>query len=324
MASTSSFKANGFTALPVSYSKSTTHYLYARVHVSAGKKDAKSQKQRQQLPPGRTLFLVNVPPDATERELVLLFKPCGAVERVIFDFEAKELQQNVDETDSEEEDDMDVEEEAEVGDDEDQQQSQKRQKIVKDEPPKVSELPSRPHRTIRKTGRTAYVIFLDESSLQRSLSLSSKTRPWPSSSEEPSGLAHYTTIYENLRPPLDSIQEHVDSYMELFEYKQEKERRKSKYRKGDAVMDEDGFTLVTRGGAYGKTLGGGVTVATKQFQRSGTASRNRPQKKKEKEGFYAFQKAEKQRSELMDLKQKWEEDKAKVEKLKASRKFRPY
>jgi ribosomal RNA-processing protein 7 len=29
-------------------------------------------------------------------------------------------------------------------------------------------------------------------------------------------------------------------------------------------------------------------------------------------------------AELMELKKKWEEDKAKVEKLKASRKFRPY
>ena len=28
--------------------------------------------------------------------------------------------------------------------------------------------------------------------------------------------------------------------------------------------------------------------------------------------------------ELMDLKKRWEEDKAKVEKLKESRKFRPY
>jgi ribosomal RNA-processing protein 7 len=28
--------------------------------------------------------------------------------------------------------------------------------------------------------------------------------------------------------------------------------------------------------------------------------------------------------ELMELKRKWEEDKAKVEKLKASRRFKPY
>ena len=86
-------------------------------------------------------------------------------------------------------------------------------------------------------------------------------------------------------------------------------------------------------------------MASKRFQRSGETTRNRKSKKekKEKEGFYASHKAEKQRSgnfsvshttvstqltptsiELMELKRKWEEDKAKVEKLKASRRFKPY
>ena len=65
-------------------------------------------------------------------------------------------------------------------------------------------------------------------------------------------------------------------------------------------MDEDGFTLVTRGGAYGQTMGGGVGVATKRFVETGEASasakRQRKKKKeKEKEGFYAFQKHEQKR-----------------------------
>lgn len=119
---------------------------------------------------------------------------------------------------------------------------------------------------------------------------------------------------------------HADSSLEFYEYELAKKKQKSKYRKGEAIVDEDGFTLVTRGGAYGQTLGGGVSVASKRFQRSGETTRNRNSKKekKEKEGFYAFQKAEKQRLELLELKRKWEEDKAKVEKLKASRRFKPY
>ena len=86
--------------------------------------------------------------------------------------------------------------------------------------------------------------------------------------------------------------------MEVYEYNLAKQMQKSKYRKGEAIVDGDGFTLVTRGGAYGKTLGGGVGVASKRFQRSGETARNRGLKKdkKEKEGFYGFQKAEKQRS----------------------------
>ena len=38
----------------------------------------------------------------------------------------------------------------------------------------------------------------------------------------------------------------------------------------------------TRGGAYGKTLGGGVAVASERFQRSGQAARNRNGKKEKK------------------------------------------
>jgi ribosomal RNA-processing protein 7 len=317
----------GFNLIPVGYSSSATHYIYARRH-SGSKKAAKHP-----VPNGRTLFLVNVPPDATERELVLLFNHCGTIESVVFDLDAAHPQ------DDEDESDESMEEELEDVED----QPRKRRRTSKDDKPKVISLPGSTLRTLRTTGRTAYLVFLDSSSLDRALSSGSKLRSWPSSSEAPSGLSHYSSLYESLRPPLDAVRQHADSSMELYEYELQKSKQQSKYRKGEAVVDEDGFTLVTRGGAYGKTLGGEVGVASKKFQ-EGRGGRHRNKKKDdEKAGFYAFQKAEKQRkgtivydyfaclqlkysqsSELMDLKKKWEEDKAKVEKLKASRTFKPY
>jgi len=324
---------SGFSVIPVLYNSSTTHYLYARPHASS-KSDS-----RNVLPEGRTLFLVNLPPDTTDRELVLFFKHSGTVEKVIFDFDVKEPQHE--DTDSDEEDEsMD---EADNGTEE---KPKKRRKTQKDKSmaPALIHLPATPCRRLRKTGSSAYVIFLDSSSLERALASTSKPRTWPTSSEEPSGLAHYRALYDSLRPPLDAVRAFADSSIEVYEYEQAKKKQISKYRKGEAIVDADGFTLVTRGGAYGKTLGGGVAVASKRFQRSGQAARNRTNKKekKEKEGFYAFQKAEKQRSGLyfsvkiqftllmtfslglIELKRKWEEDKAKVEKLKASRRFKPY
>jgi len=275
------------------------------------------------LPDGRTLFLVNLPPDTTERELVVLFKHSGTVEKVIFDFDVKELQNEASDSENEDED---MAHDPETNGTE--EQPRKRRKIQKEnsEIPTVIPLPSRPLRKLRKTGSSAYVIFLDSSSLDRALASTSKPRPWPASVEELSGLARYRTLYDALRPPLDAVRAFADSSIEVYEYELAKKKQKSKYRKGEAVVDEDGFTLVTRGGAYGKTLGGGASVASKRFQRSGETARNRQHKKekKEKEGFYAFQKAEKQRSGLLELKRKWEEDKAKVEILKASRRFKPY
>ncbi|KAJ7507317.1 ribosomal RNA-processing protein 7-domain-containing protein [Mycena galericulata] len=305
----------GFSVLPVSYAATSTHYIYARPHVGS-KKNAS-----QTLPDGRTLFLVNVPPDATERELVLLFKGSGTVEKVVFDLDAQETLVEPDDSDDEDEDEEEPAEE-QVADA--AAQPRKRRKLNKPVPPTVVPLPSKPLRRLRPTGRTAHLVFLDASSLERALAPQPKTRPWPAS-EEPSGLAHYTALHDALRPPLDIVRAHADSAMELFEFEQKQTKQRARYRKGEAIVDEDGFTLVTRGGAYGQTLGGGVGVASKKFQESGeTPARNKKKEPKQKAGFYAFQKAEKQRHDLMELKKNWEADKAKVEKLKASRRFNPY
>ncbi|KIK64783.1 hypothetical protein GYMLUDRAFT_56767 [Collybiopsis luxurians FD-317 M1] len=309
---------NGFTVIPISYSSSSTHYIYAKAHISSKKSSPNSW------PAGRTIFFLNVPPDATERDIILLLKQYGTVEKVTFDADGSvEVNEEGGEESDEEEDEEEVEEEAA----DEESQPRKRRKIQKLEPPKVFPLPSTPLRKLRKTGQTAHVVFLDSSSLDRFFAAShTKPRPWSISSEEPSGLAHYLALYDPSRPPLDAVRQHADTSMDLYEFEQAKAKRQaSKYKKGEAIVDEDGFTLVTRGGAYGKTLGGGVAVATKKFQETGeTSERKRKRQKKEKTSFYAFQKAEKQRNELLQLKKNWELDKAKVEKLKASRKFKPY
>jgi len=303
---------SGFTVIPITYSSTSTHIIYACPH-SGSKK-----LQKQAFPSGRTLFLVNVPPDSTERELILLFKYAGTVEKVVFDDDAMEWHE-VEESESEGEEDV-------VMNDGLQEQPRKKRKKAKDNagPPKVTPLPQIPLRTLRRTGGCAHVIFLDSSSLDRALAIPQKPRPWPRSSE-PSGLAHYIALYDSLRPPLDVVREHADTSMELYEYEQARNKQKSSHHKGEAIVDEDGFTLVTRGGAYGKTLGGGVGVASKKFNGSVRSNRGRKKREgKEKEAFYAFQKAEKQRKMIMDLKRNWEADKAMVEKLKESRRFKPY
>jgi ribosomal RNA-processing protein 7 len=282
----------GFAVLPVSYPGNCTHYIYARSHTGSKKNVSKT------LPDGRTLFLVNVPPDATERELVLLFKNCGTVEKVVFDLDPQETLVEQDDSDEEGEDEP-AEEAAVEG--EAGEQPRKRRKLGKDKPlpPKVTPLPPKSLRRLRTTGRSAHLVFLDASSLDRALAPQPKMRPWPTS-EEPSGLAHYAALHDSLRPPLDIVQQHADSWMELFEFELKQTKQQSKYRKGEAIVDEDGFTLVTRGGAYGQTLGGGVAVASKKFQQTGqTRLRNKKKEDQQKPGFYAFQKAEKQRNGML-------------------------
>ncbi|KAH9833777.1 ribosomal RNA-processing protein 7-domain-containing protein [Rhodofomes roseus] len=351
--STTPKSVGGFTPISVAYSSTATHVFYARAHSnpkpakSPAQQDSKGKGKEAVYPEGRTLFLVNLPPDATERELTLFFKAAGTVERIAFDADGEVAggeDDLGDSSDSEEEDEED-EAEAEAADEPAERPRKKRKTGKQDSPPEVTPLPTPTLRTLRRTGRSAHLVFLDASSLSRALSPPSSTsspapnsksspkpRPWPTDAAAPLGLAHYLAAHTALRPPLDAVRAHADTAMARFEWAQARARRASKYRMGEAVVDADGFTLVTRGGAYGKTLGGGVGVASKRFQeeaaggKAGAGKRYRKKKteKTEKEGFYAFQVHEKKRKELMDLKAKWQEDKAKVEKLKHSRRFKPY
>lgn len=308
---------SGFTVIPIAY-PSSSHFIYARAHATS---KSKVLEPNNVLPEGRTLFLVNVPPDATERELIHLFKHCGTVERVLFDLNSADaLAEHAFDSDEE------MAEAAEKPDTEARPRKKRKLQTSEPTPPEVIPLPSPSIRKLHKTGSCAHLIFLDSSSLAKALLPPTSPKPWPSS-EEPRGLSHYMAKYDNERPPLDAIKSHADSFMERFEFDLSKSKQEAKYRKGEAIVDEDGFTLVTRGGAYGQTLGGGVGVASKKFMLTGqTGSKRKKGEKKEKEKdmFYAFQRAEKQRKALLDLKKNFKADKERVEKLKESRRFKPY
>ena len=284
---------NGFTPLLVNYSSKVQHCLYIRAHQTSSQ-----GSQTTNLPPGRTLFVVNLPPDATSREVTQLFKPCGTVERILFSSGA--------EADAEPEDEV-MEEEPVSSSDDDIPSTKKKRRKAKAKPtgpPKITPLPSPALRTYRHSGHTAHIIFLDTSSLDRALTLVSP-QPWPTSTE-PSGIAHYLALHASLRPPLETVKEHADTSLEAYEYLRTHTKialaaGSSKYKKGEAIVDEDGFTLVTRAGTHGNTLGGGVGVASKKFEMdmakggNGDSALEARKKKQEKDGFYTFQVREKKR-----------------------------
>jgi ribosomal RNA-processing protein 7 len=105
------------------------------------------------------------------------------------------------------------------------------------------------------------------------------------------------------------VRAHADSAIARFDFdlaaRNAALRRESKYKKGEALVDEDGFTLVVRGGAYGQAVGGGVGVASRKFmdeyakgipEKGGKSRRKRHKEGKEKAAFYAFQIHEKKRN----------------------------
>ncbi|KAG8812443.1 Ribosomal RNA-processing protein 7 [Serendipita sp. 401] len=148
-------KISDFSILPIAYSTQATHYLYVRAHSSKQKPGAVDP-----LPGDRTLFVVNIPPDATERELKTLFGKFGTVERVVFagHERVEEILQEEAKDDDEEMQDNDTGMESD-GDDDDEDdlttvkgKGRKERKRKIDQAPKVVPLPIANLRHFRKTG----------------------------------------------------------------------------------------------------------------------------------------------------------------------------
>ncbi len=126
-------------------------------------------------------FWQNLPPDATERELSLFLKPHGTIERVCFSEDAQEKDTVEESDDSESDEEVDMETEGVVAEGEDTQPKKRRRlnKTKPPQPPQVIPLPTKPLRTLRHTGQTAHVVFLDSSSLERALVPPTKPRMNP-------------------------------------------------------------------------------------------------------------------------------------------------
>ncbi|QCE04642.1 ribosomal RNA-processing protein 7 [Vigna unguiculata] len=107
--------------------------------------------------------------------------------------------------------------------------------------------------------------------------------------------------YHQSRPGLEVLQHQIDDFIIAHEEKLEEERKEK-----EALAAEGGWTVVVHHKA---------------------AMENKMTKKKHKEvglDFYRFQKREAQRNEIMTLQSKFEEDKKRLQQMRAARKFRPY
>jgi ribosomal RNA-processing protein 7 len=109
-------------------------------------------------------------------------------------------------------------------------------------------------------------------------------------------------------------------------------------------MDADGFVVVSRKrtGRSIATDGSGATVgvATAGMERhaaeqqgegdaegdaeGGGGARKKKKKPKEMVDFYHFQQHERKRSQLLKLREQFEQDKSKIAKMREARAFKPY
>jgi ribosomal RNA-processing protein 7 len=202
------------------------------------------------------------------------------------------------------------------------------QQGVEERKEETPELPQTRDREIRRSGSTAIVVLVDEKSVEsalkavRKLHKSGKAKGWPiwgngTDGKVPQlGSARYISYHKLRYPDTQTLQQNVNAYMTAFNHAEEERTRLAKRQRN--VPDEDGFVTVTRGGRSGPAR---IEDAERVRREKEEADR----KKKESMGdFYRFQMRERRKAEQGELVKRFEEDRRKVEGMRARRgKFRP-
>ncbi|RLN49158.1 hypothetical protein BBJ28_00020885 [Nothophytophthora sp. Chile5] len=179
--------------------------------------------------------------------------------------------------------------------------------------------------------KTAHVVFKSAESLEKMLTVRTLETPAPG---KPSGLRAYVAKYRRNKPGPTAVKEMADRFMATFDADEEEDLRQREELK--SRVDDDGFQTVVN------------TKKRSAVPPEDLAARPaKKQKSKELRNFYRFQTREKKRdrtflalclygllvmvlmhivrgcAELKTLRERFEEDRQLVDKMKKANKFRP-
>ncbi|KAJ1732481.1 hypothetical protein LPJ61_002017 [Coemansia biformis] len=301
---------------------SATHYLYFRQHSSTSEDIL--------VPADRTLFVANLPVDATERDIRRLFRGVARVARIVFNGVAGQDVIKSAAASAR----MTAELAAAMAGAADGAHKSKGGKrksktgaaaegATGDEPATPV-----PRTQLLASGSSAHVVFLEKEELAKVLDMrAGAIATWPERDEDDSanpleyrGLARYIYEHRAARPPADLLKTEVDSFMAKFEESQyERERMLSQQHN---VPDADGFVTVVHRGRHTKNSDGSGSVTAA----SAANAREAGARKKEVVfgNMYRFQVRERKNNQLQELRKKFEEDKARIARMRQTRQFRPY
>ncbi|KAL8783135.1 MAG: hypothetical protein Q9213_004827 [Squamulea squamosa] len=256
----------------------------------------------------RSLFLVNVPFDSTESHIKHLLSlqlglPPGRIEEIQFEGSNKRdgiLERAV----------------AEPGKEKNGRKRKRGYEHGDIEELDGAALPATWDRDLRTDGRTAVVVFVDRLSMDAAYRAVKKvqkegTMPiWGEGIQDkvPSlGFARYLNHHESQYPNRSQVLEAVNTYMTEFAAREAAQvRLQARQRQ---VPDEDGFITVTKGGRTG---------AARQDTAKDLALKQK-EKQKGLEDFYRFQTRDKKKAKAVELMKKFEDDQARVQKMKERR-----
>eukprot|EP01080_Neovahlkampfia_damariscottae_P001141 gene1141-10655_t len=156
---------------------------------------------------------------------------------------------------------------------------------------------------------TAHILFDDEKGLENSLKKKVKIE-YNSPKEKMNGLKKYIEIYKSEQLEVKKDFKKLNLWMKSYDQKVQEEEKMIEIIQNQP--DEDGFIKI-------------LPKNGKKFQptKLETAAIRKPKKREFDIPFYKFQRIEKQMSKMEKLRDQFEQDKEKIQRLKNNRKFKP-
>lgn len=288
-------------ALPA-FPTQSKHYIYVRPHVpKLPNPDSE-----------RSLFIANIPIDASEEEIRSLFTKQlggGRVEHVDFESSIHSYQTRNQQLGQGKEEDGAIAQAP---------KSKKRKRdevaaegVIEDE---ETRLPQTWEEEIRSSGSSAVVVFIDRASAKGAMREIERVVKKPTEilweCRQRLGEKRYQTHHTLAFPPKPILQKSINAYLSAFT-RAEAARNRLRARQR-AVPDEDGFITVVRGGRTGPARLEEAEAAKEKLE-------ERKKKRGAKEDFYRFQVREKRKERERELRKKFEQDRRKVAEMRERR-----
>ncbi|KAL6713946.1 hypothetical protein ACLMJK_008440 [Lecanora helva] len=289
--------------LPIaSYPKAAKHYLYLARH----------QPKIPSPTASRSIFLVNVPFDATEKHVKHLLSvqiglPAGRIEDVQFEGQRRQ-------TNKSGQGEPSIQNPIKKG--KKRKRGSKIGNLENLENVKEAALPPTWDREIQTNGLTAVVLFVDRASTEAALKATKTARKesrdivWGDGlkGQVPAlGSARYLAHHHLTHPDKSQLLNSVNKFMTAVAANEATQARLLTQQRQEP--DEDGFVKVTRGGRTNPARQEAVQEQAEKMK----------EKHKGLDDFYRFQSREKRKERAGELLRKFEEDKERVRKMKERR-----
>lgn len=175
---------------------------------------------------------------------------------------------------------------------------------------------------IQPSKTSAVLLFQDASSVTAALKAAASGAVIECEHEvsgQPRGLKAWVQQHKAKRPGNAALSEQLDKWMEQYDVEEERQRKAR-----EEAMAEDGWTVVVRSKGHKRVREDeGVTYVTGGVASAAAQAAAAAKKPKVHETFYRFQQREQRRNELMQLREKFEADKKRIQALRSARNFRP-